>query len=126
MNKLLKEHDITFVFITHDLAIAKWMSDRIAVMYLGNIIEIGRKEDVISNALHPYTKTLLSALPIPDPTKKREHVHITGEATPAVSSDSCPFHPRCPYAMKMCSRKKPELRETRKDHYVACFLEYPL
>lgn len=118
-----KELGLTYLFITHDLAVAKYISDRIGIMYLGRIIEISNKERLFLNPLHPYTQALLSAIPIPDPDKKREAVDLKGEVPSAISIPAgCRFHPRCPRGMYVCVKEDPELIEIEKDHFVACHL----
>lgn len=123
MMDLRKELGLTYLFITHDLAVAKYISDRIAIMYLGKIVEEGDKEEVFSNPLHPYTKALLSAVPVPDPERDRETIELKGDVPSAIHVPSgCRFHPRCPYALAKCSVEQPQLIEAEKNHYVACHL----
>ncbi len=126
MLDLKREYDLTYVFITHDLAVARYLCDRIAIMYLGKIMELGSKEQIFRNPQHPYTQALLSAIPIPDPKAKREKMIPKGEIPSAISPPSgCRFHPRCPYAMPICSGDIPRYVETEPGHYVACVLYYP-
>jgi peptide/nickel transport system ATP-binding protein len=116
-----KELGLTYLFVTHDLAVAKYISDRIAVMYLGKIIELGTKESIFLDPLHPYTRALLSAIPIPDPERKRESIELQGEVPSAIRVPSgCRFNPRCPMKQEECDEKEPELIEVQKDHFVAC------
>lgn len=116
-----KELGLTYLFITHDLAVAKYISDRIAIMYLGKIIEMGSKERLFLNPTHPYTQALLSAIPVPDPERKRKTIPLEGEVPSAINIPAgCRFHPRCPYKKSECTIKEPTLRETEKDHLVAC------
>ena len=123
MMELRKEFGLTYLFITHDLAVAKYISDRIAIMYLGKIVETGDKEEVFSNPLHPYTKALLSAVPVPDPERKRETVELKGEVPSAIQVPAgCRFHPRCPYAFAKCSEVEPQLIEIEENHCAACHL----
>ena len=123
MLKLREEHGLTYLFITHDLAVAKYICDRIGIMYLGKIVELGSVEEVIDNPYHPYTKALISAVPTPDPRVKIGEIPIKGEVTSPINiPKGCRFYPRCVYAMKMCKREEPELIEVSKDHYVACHL----
>ena len=123
MMELRKEFGLTYLFITHDLAVAKYISDRIAIMYLGKIVETGDKEEVFSNPLHPYTKALLSAVPVPDPERKRETVELKGEVPSAIQvPPGCRFHPRCPYAFAKCSEVEPQLIEIEENHCAACHL----
>jgi peptide/nickel transport system ATP-binding protein len=122
---LRKELDLTFLFITHDLAVAKYISDRIAIMYLGKIIEIGDKSEIFAKPLHPYTQALLSAIPIPDPNRKRKSIELKGEVPSAINIPAgCRFRPRCPSVSKACSDKEPELVEVRPNHFVACHIAY--
>ena len=123
MMELRKEFGLTYLFITHDLAVAKYISDRIAIMYLGKIVETGDKKEVFSNPLHPYTKALLSAVPVPDPERKRETVELKGEVPSAIQVPAgCRFHPRCPYAFAKCSEVEPQLIEIEGNHCAACHL----
>ena len=103
-----KELGVTYLFITHDLSLAWVISDRIAVMYLGKIVEIGETEEVVANPQHPYTKALISVIPVPDPTTRRERTILTGETpNPAAIPTGCRFHPRCPEVMDICSEQSP-------------------
>jgi len=121
MTELKEEFDLTYLFITHDLAVAKYISDRIAIMYLGKIVEMGQKELIFSNPLHPYTMALLSAIPVPNPKRKRKRIELKGEVPSSINIPSgCRFHPRCPYKEDICSKEEPQLIEAEKDHYVAC------
>ena len=120
---LQKEFGLTYLFITHDLGVAKYICDRIGVMYLGKLVETGYKTTVFEKKLHPYTKLLFSAILIPDPEKKTEDIRIEGEPPSPINPPSgCRFHPRCPYVMDVCREKEPELLEIEKNHYVACHL----
>lgn len=112
---------VTYVFITHDLSLAWVISDRIAVMYLGRIVEIGDTEEVVSNPKHPYTKALISVIPVPDPLAKHEHVILSGETPNPVDLPSgCRFHPRCPEAIDACSEIEPTDVHIGGTHYAAC------
>jgi len=123
MLDLRRELGLTYVFITHDLAVAKHISDRIAIMYLGKVIELGRKAEIFSRPLHPYTEALLSAIPVPDPHRKRKPIELKGEVPSAVNvPPGCRFHPRCPRAFERCPLEVPAMREVGKDHQVACHL----
>ncbi len=125
MLSLKNERNLTYVFITHDLAVAKYISDWIAIMYLGEIVEIGRKEDIFSNPCHPYTKALLAAIPVPDPKKAKKEIQLKGEVPSSINPPSgCKFHPRCNFAMKKCRSLVPLLHPLNKDgnHQVACHL----
>jgi peptide/nickel transport system ATP-binding protein len=121
MVKLKEELDLTYLFITHDLATCKYICDRIAIMYLGRIIEIGPLQSVFSHPVHPYTVSLLAAVPVPDPKFKRKHAIPKGEIPSAIDPPSgCRFHPRCNFATQKCSMDIPELVEVDPDHWVAC------
>lgn len=123
MLQLRKELGLTYLFITHDLAVAKYISDRIAIMYLGKIIEMGSKENLFLNPMHPYTQALLSAVPVPDPNRKRKMVELKGEVPSAINIPSgCRFYPRCPYGKDECRDKEPQLIEIEKEHFVGCHL----
>lgn len=122
MLKLRDKFSLTYVFITHDLAVARYVSDRMAVMYLGRVVEVGLADEVCLNPTHPYTKALLSALPTTDPRKRHEGVELKGEVPSAVRIPvGCRFRPRCLYAFDKCDAE-PELIKVGKDHYAACWL----
>lgn len=123
MLQLRKELGLTYLFITHDLAVAKYISDRIAIMYLGKIVEIAGKEDLFSNPLHPYAQALLSAVPVPSTERKRKMMELKGEVPSAIKiPPGCRFHTRCPYAFERCPVEEPILRDVGKNHTVACHL----
>ncbi|ALC91863.1 peptide ABC transporter substrate-binding protein [Bacillus sp. FJAT-18017] len=123
LKDLQEEFDLTFLFIAHDLSVVKHMSDRIGVMYLGNMVEIADKDSLYSEPLHPYTQALISAIPSPDPRKKKDRIILKGDVpSPLNPPTGCPFHPRCPMAMEQCSVTKPELKEVKPSHRVACHL----
>ncbi|RLE12169.1 oligopeptide ABC transporter ATP-binding protein [Candidatus Aerophobetes bacterium] len=123
MMKLKEEFDLTYLFITHDLATAKYICNRFAIMYLGKIVEIGTLKEVYKNPLHPYTKALLSAVPVPDPKARKAKEIPEGEIpNPINPPPGCRFHPRCKYRMKICSIEEPQLKPVEKEHQVACFL----
>jgi peptide/nickel transport system ATP-binding protein len=123
MIALVEKYSASFLYITHDLALARHICDRIAIMYLGKIMEQGSVEDVIYDPLHPYTKALISAVPVPDPTSQRIEVVITGEIPSPINIPSgCRFHTRCPYVMDICRSKEPQYIEIKSKHYVACHL----
>jgi len=125
MAHLIEESKCAFLYITHDIALTRYVCDRIAIMYLGKIAEKGSTEDVIKNPLHPYTEALLAAVPVPDPTARRTEIVVKGEVPSPVNLPSgCRFHPRCPYAQDKCSKEEPELIATGKDRFVAC--HFPL
>jgi oligopeptide/dipeptide ABC transporter ATP-binding protein len=123
MEDLREEFNLTYLFIAHDLSVVRHLCHRVAVMYLGKIVEIGECDELFDNPLHPYTKALLAAIPVPDPVVegRREHTIMTGEVpSPMNPPSGCVFHPRCSVAVEECSREPPELRELRPGHYVAC------
>lgn len=123
LKELQEEFGLTFLFIAHDLSVVKHMSDRIGVMYLGGIVEISDKDGMYSEPLHPYTQALISAIPEPDPRRKKERIVLQGDVpSPANPPSGCTFHPRCPMAMDECSKSKPQLKEVKPGHKVACHL----
>lgn len=123
LKELQEEFDLTFLFIAHDLSVVKHMSDRIGVMYLGGIVEISDKNGLYAEPLHPYTKALISAIPYPDPRRKKERIILEGDVpSPANPPTGCPFHPRCAFATDECRAVKPALREVKPGHRVACHL----
>jgi peptide/nickel transport system ATP-binding protein len=124
MLKLADELDVSYLYITHDLAVARYMCDRIAVMYLGKIVEIGDTEEILANPLHPYTRALLSAVPVPDPSYKRPEVQIKGGITKAINPPPlCRFIERCPFATEVChGSDHPPLEDKGSGHFVACHL----
>ncbi len=112
LERLKNELGLTYLFISHDLRIVEHLCDRVAVMYLGEIVEIADTSDIYSNPLHPYTRALLSAIPVADPESKRERVILTGDLpSPMYPPNGCPFHPRCMYAMDRCRTEAPALKE---------------
>ncbi len=125
MAKLKEELDLTYLYITHDLATCKYICDRIAIMYLGKIVEIGRLEDVFTRPVHPYTATLLEAVPVPDPKYRRTQPIPKGEIPSAINPPpGCRFHPRCHRAGKQCQEQEPPFVRVGEDHWAAC-LEHP-
>jgi oligopeptide transport system ATP-binding protein len=123
LEELQEQFGITYLFIAHDLAVVRHISDRVAVMYLGRIVEIASRNDIYENPTHPYTQALLSAVPIPDPTldAQRERIILSGEVPSALNPPSgCAFHPRCPIAIDECSKITPQLRQTEDGHWSAC------
>jgi len=120
--RLRDKYGISFIYITHDLATARCICDRIAIMYLGKIVEIAPSEDIINKPLHPYTQALILAVPVPDPTVEMHDVPIKGYVplTPTGIFSSCRFYPRCPYAVKKCHEEEPSFIKVGHDHYVAC------
>jgi oligopeptide/dipeptide ABC transporter ATP-binding protein len=118
---LQKEFNLSYIFISHDLSVVQHISDRVAVMYLGKIVELADVDQLYQNPLHPYTKSLLSALPIPDPSQKRERIILEGDLpSPIHPPSGCAFHTRCPVATAECRTETPELREKQFDHWAAC------
>lgn len=123
LKELQKDFGLTYLFIAHDLSVVKHMSDRIGVMYLGNIVEIADRNSIYDEPLHPYTQALISAIPEPDPRKSKERIVLKGDVPSPVNPPSgCPFHTRCPMAKDECSIAKPTLKEVRPGHQVACIL----
>lgn len=123
LKSIQKEFGLSYVFISHDLSVVSHISDRVAVMYLGQIMETTSAEELYRNPQHPYTQILLDAVPVPDPEMQGEDVIIDGDMPSPISPPSgCPFHPRCPKAMDICSQTKPKLKETVSGHKVTCHL----
>ena len=120
---LRKDLNLTYLFISHDLSVVECIADRVAVMYLGKIVELGDTEDLYNNPLHPYAKALFASIPIPDPTLKRKRIMLTGEVpSPVNPPKGCRFHPRCPEAMEICAQKEPILKDVGNNHFIACHL----
>ena len=126
IEKLRKDLDLSYIYITHDLATAKYICDRIAIMYLGRIVEIGPTRKIIMDPTHPYTKALVAAVPVPDPETKIGEIPIKGEVplNPIDLPPGCRFHPRCPYAIEKCMEEEPELTPVGDDCLVACHSNY--
>ncbi|MCM3144432.1 dipeptide ABC transporter ATP-binding protein [Brevibacillus sp. MER 51] len=124
LKDLQEEFHLTYLFISHDLSVVEHISDKIGVMYLGSLVESGPKETIFANPRHPYTKALLSSVPIPDPRAKRERIILQGDVPSPVNPPSgCLFHTRCPFVMDICKTTSPALREAADgDHFVACHL----
>jgi oligopeptide transport system ATP-binding protein len=123
LEDLQEQFDLTYLFIAHDLSVVRHISDRVGVMYLGHIVELAERNEIYRDPTHPYTKALLSAVPIPDPVvdSKRDRVLLTGEVpSPLDPPSGCVFHPRCSIATEQCSQVLPELRQVRSDHWAAC------
>jgi peptide/nickel transport system ATP-binding protein len=125
---LIEKYDLTLLFITHDLAVSKYIADELAIMYLGKIAEIGNPEDVVDTPLHPYTIALVAAVPVPDPRSKLGIIPIAGEISSPINPPlGCRFHPRCPMAQfPICKEKEPALEEKVKGHFAACHFSYML
>ena len=123
LKQLQKDMNLAYVFISHDLSVVKFISDKIGVMYLGAMMEFGTKEDIFRNPLHPYTKALFSALSYPDPTAKMDRIKLEGDIpSPANPPKGCRFHTRCPYATEVCKHVVPEYREYEPGHFAACHM----
>lgn len=123
MQDLQYQLGLTYLFIAHDLHVVRHIATRIAVMYLGNMVEIGASADVFHEPKHPYTQALLSAVPVPDPTKKSKRILLSGEIPSPINPPSgCKFHTRCPHVMEKCKKNKPDLVQVGKKQQVACFL----
>lgn len=122
LNDLQEEFGLTYLFISHDLGVVEHVSDRLAVMYLGKIVELADSEEIYQTPLHPYTQALLSASPVPDPTYKRERIILKGDVPSPIDPPlGCRFHTRCLYAKDVCSQEEPQLRAARENHLAACF-----
>ena len=120
---LQTEMGLSYVIISHDLAVVEYICDRIAVMYLGKVVETATYKELYANAVHPYTQLLLSSAPVPDPERKvRRHALVGDVPSPITPPRGCHFHPRCPHAMAICRKTPPVLKEKEKNHEVACFL----
>jgi len=120
---LQKDLGLTYLFISHDLSVVECISHRVAVMYLGKIVELAQTEEIYENPHHPYALALLSAIPIPDPTLKRQKIMLSGEVpSPINPPHGCRFHPRCPKVMDICSKEEPALEDLGNGHFVACHL----
>jgi oligopeptide/dipeptide ABC transporter ATP-binding protein len=123
LRELQQSFNLTYLFIAHNLSVVEHISDRVAVMYLGKIVELASSEELFHSPLHPYTKALFSAIPIPKPDLKRERIVIQGEVpSPLNPPHGCRFHPRCPYVMKRCEEHEPAFTEISPNHWAACFL----
>ena len=121
MRNMQQKKNLTYLFISHDLSVVRHISDRIAVMYLGSVAEVAEKAQLYSNPMHPYTKALLSAIPLPEVKKKRQRIILEGDVPSAYNPPSgCKFHTRCPYATDRCKEEIPVLQEVEKGHKVAC------
>lgn len=121
LEDLQDEFHLTYLFIAHDLSVVKHISDRVAVMYLGKIVELAETEELFTHPMHPYTEALLSAVPVPDPDYKKERILLQGDVpSPINPPPGCYFHPRCSYAKEICSKEAPKFVDMGGDHYVAC------
>ena len=122
LKDLQQEFGLTYLFIAHNLSVVEHISNRVAVMYLGKMVELSDRDELFAHPLHPYTRALMSAIPIPDPTLKRERTILKGDVpSPLNPPSGCRFHPRCPIAVEICSQQEPVFREAAPDHWVACW-----
>ncbi len=121
LQDLQAEFGLTYLFVAHDLSVVEHICDRVAVMYVGKVVELAETEELYANPLHPYTEALLAAVPKPDPRYRKRRLLLKGEVADAANTPSgCYFHPRCPYAQDRCTTEEPELREARPGHFSAC------
>lgn len=121
MKDMLEEKNISYIFISHDLSVVKHISDRVGVMYLGSMMELADKNEIYSNPQHPYTRALIGAIPLPDPTKRKEMQVIQGEIPSNVNiPKGCKFNPRCPFAKDICREQEPATKEVKPNHFVKC------
>ena len=122
LKELQKEFDLTYLFIAHNLSVVEHISDRVAVMYLGKMVELTDRDELFRNPLHPYTQALMSAIPIPDLILKRERIILKGDVpSPLRPPSGCRFHPRCPVALAHCAQQEPEFKEVSPGHWAACW-----
>jgi len=123
LKSLQRQFNLTFLFISHDLGVVRHISDRVMVMYLGKVVEIADKKSIFEQPQHPYTRALLSAIPVPNPVQKRERIILTGDVpSPIDPPTGCRFHTRCPFAIDICKSQAPELKISAQNHQVACHI----
>lgn len=123
LKSLQRQFNLTFLFISHDLGVVRHISDRVMVMYLGKVVEIADKKSIFEQPQHPYTRALLSAIPVPNPVQKRERIILTGDVPSPIDPPSgCRFHTRCPFAIDICKSQAPELKISAQNHQVACHI----
>ncbi|MCG7410296.1 ABC transporter ATP-binding protein [Paenibacillus sp. ACRRX] len=121
LSDLQEQKNLTYLFISHDLSVVEHLCNRIGVMYLGSMVEMAPREELFARPLHPYTKALLSAIPVPDPTRKSERIVLQGDIpSPANPPSGCKFHTRCPFAKEICKQQVPKYEEMASNHFVAC------
>jgi oligopeptide/dipeptide ABC transporter ATP-binding protein len=126
LQELQQKLGITYLYISHDLSTVRHICHRVAVMYLGKIVEIAETDELFENPLHPYTVALMSAIPVPDPKQKRHRIILPGEVPSPISPPSgCRFHPRCPRRIDICSNEEPPLIEVQPGHWLACYNPWP-
>lgn len=123
LKDLQKDFGLTYLFIAHNLAVVEHISDRVGVMYVGKMVELAPRDRIFADPLHPYTKALLSAIPMPDPTLKRDRMILQGDVPSPVNPPSgCRFHTRCPFAVEKCKHEEPAFKELKPDHFAACWV----
>ena len=125
LKDLKEQQNLTYMFITHDLSVVKYISDRVGVMYLGSMVELAGADEIFHHPIHPYTQTLLSAVPVPDPklSRTRQRIILEGDVpSPMNPPSGCRFHTRCPYATQQCKEETPKFKEHEPGHWAACHL----